>query len=113
MKLLGFAYLAVLLGVNSATAQTQMQINYYSDPECTIFSQDIDVTWATTSGACHNFNSGNSVSIANCYENNCTCIFYLQQNCQGNQEQGIAVGGSEANCITDSSIYNSFKCSYD
>jgi hypothetical protein len=42
MKLLGFTYLAVLLGVSSATEQ--MQINYYSDSGCSDYIGQVDVT---------------------------------------------------------------------
>jgi hypothetical protein len=113
MKLLGLAYLAVLLGVSSATEQ--MQINYYSDSGCSDYIGQIDVTWATYyfSGTknCYNYNYGNSVNIANCYESTeCYCYFYQQENCVGNG--AIVASGTNNNCLADSSAYYSFACYY-
>ena len=112
MKLLSIACLAVLLGVSSANEQ--MQINYYTDSGCSDYLGDVDVTWATyvdDSGAhgsnCYNYNYGNSVSIANCYEDFCQCIFYPQANCQGD-EYSLDSGS----CLTDASAFYSFACYY-
>jgi hypothetical protein len=110
MKLLGLAYLAVLLGVSSAAEQ--MQINYYSNSGCSDYSAQIDVTWADpyNSGTnCYNYNYGNSVNIANCYApHDCLCIFYQQENCGGNG--AIITAGTNNNCLADSSSYYSFAC---
>ena len=116
MKLLDFTYLAVLLGVSSATEQ--MQINYYSDSGCSDYIGQVDVTWASyDSGSgsnCYNYHYGNSVNIANCYENNCACALYQQENCKGNVAAIISAGsGSPANCRADSSAYYSFACDYN
>ena len=90
-----------------------VQINYYSDSECYNYLGQVDVTWASygSGSNCYNYNYGNSVSIANFYENSYQCVFYSHANCNG--EQSIAVGGSEANCITDASFFYSFQCWYD
>ena len=116
MKLLGFAYLAVLLGVNSATAQTtQMQLNYYSDSACSAYDSSIDVTWATTvtNGVpgpnCYDNNGGSSVDIANCYENACACIFYTEASCQGSQTYAFS---NDTNCLANSASQYSFECWY-
>ena len=118
MKLLGFAYLAVLLGVNSATAQTtQMQLNYFSDSLCSDYVSSIDVTWATTvtNGVpgpnCYDYNSAsaNSVEIANCYENACACIFYTEASCQGSQTYAFSNG---TNCLAHAPTLFSFECWY-
>ena len=110
MKLLGFAYLAILLGVSSATEQ--MQINYYSDSGCSNYVGQVDVTWASTPGGrnCYNYNYGNSVNIANCYEGYCLCTFYPEENCGGYGDSIVA--GMDTNCLSDSSAYYSFSCSY-
>ena len=108
MKLLGFAYLAILVGVSSANEQ--MQINYYSDSGCSENVGQVDVTWAGGSN-CYNYNYGNSVNIASCYEDNCWCYFYNQQNCAGNG--AIVVANSDSNCLAGSSAYNSFACYYN
>ena len=113
MKLLGFGYLAVLLGVSSAQSE-QMQINYYSDSGCSDYIGQVDVTWASYSGDgsnCYNYNYGNSVNIANCYESYCVCVFFTEANCGGNTRDP-AIGGSEANCLDDSSSLYSFACYY-
>ena len=88
MKLLGLAYISSCF-LEVSSANEQMQINYYTDSGCSDYLGDVDVTWATyvdDSGAhgsnCYNYNYGNSVSIANCYETGCYCIFYVQSNCQ-------------------------------
>ncbi|KAN0087120.1 SSCRP protein [Elaphomyces granulatus] len=110
MKFLGFACLAVLLGVSSA--QEQMQLNYYSDSGCSQYEGQVDVTWASqlNSGSnCYNYNYGNSVNIANCYEDYCQCRFYNQEDCGGNGAI-IVYGGS--NCLSGSSSYYSFACYY-
>ena len=109
MKLLGLAYLAVLLGVNSATAQSptgfghnnvgDIQINYYSDSNCSDYSLQVNVTWAPSfyrgpnqshplnwtqlQTGCYTYAYGNSVNIANCEANNCECWFYKNKNCGG------------------------------
>ena len=109
MKLLGFAYLAVLLGVSSATEQ--MQINYYSDSGCSDYIGQVDVTWASyeygSGSNCYNYNYGNSVNIANCYETSCVCIFYEETDC--NQGNSVVSNG---NCVTDAYEYYSFECGY-
>ena len=98
MKLLGLAYLAVLLGVNSATAQSptgfghnnvgDIQINYYSDSNCSDYSLQVNVTWAPLldpaadrplnwtqlQQGCYNYAYGSSsVNIANCAASHCEC----------------------------------------
>jgi hypothetical protein len=116
MKLLNLAYLAAFLGVSSA--QEQMQINYYSDYGCSDYIGQVDVTWASVSGDgynCYDYNYGNSVNIANCYESSggvdtCFCIFYSQENCQG--DESWASSGEGVNCLTDASSLNSFACYY-
>ena len=117
MKLLDFVYLAVLLGVSSATAQ--MQVDYYSDMDCSVYVGQIDVTGATnyslpkgTQGTpeCYNNNNGNSVNIGSCSENSCVCDFFNQANCAGDGA-GI-VASSDVNCLADSSAYLSFACFY-
>jgi hypothetical protein len=110
MKFLGFACLAVLLGVSSA--QVQMKINYYSDYGCSQYEGQVDVTWAAHYGGskCYNYNHGNSVNIANCYETACDCYFYNQENCQGNG--AVVVANSDMNCLASASDYYSFSCSY-
>ena len=75
MKFLGFAYLAVLLGVSSAQ---QFQINYYSDSSCSNFVGQVEAPV----GSCYNYNYGQSLLIASC-SSSCECIFYTEENCQG------------------------------
>jgi hypothetical protein len=113
MKFLGLAYLAVLLGVSSATEQ--MQINYYSNSGCSDYIGQVDVTWATVYGGspnCFNYNYGNSVNIANCYEDHCICYFYPQENCGGNGAFIVTSPTNQVNCLAGSSSYNSFACYY-
>jgi hypothetical protein len=69
VKFLGFACLAVLLGIGSATEQ--MQIDYYSNNKCSEFEGDVVVTWGSASSGefnCFGYNYGTSLNIANCYE---------------------------------------------
>ena len=112
MKFLGFACLAVLLGVSSAGEQ--MQINYYSNSECTQYESQVDVNWASRLGSgqsnCYNWSAGNSVNIANCYEGYCICYFYNQGNCGGNG--AVIVANSDSNCLQNASGYYSFGCYY-
>jgi hypothetical protein len=115
MKFLPLAYLAALLGVSSA--QEQMQINYYSDYGCSDYIGQVDVTWATTvtDGTpgynCYDFNYGNSVNIANCYEDACACLFFTEENCQG--DQTYAFSGNGVNCLANSASLYSFQCWYN
>ena len=119
MKLLGFTYLAILLGVSSATGPLEMQINYYSDSGCSDYIGQVDVTWASDADAyyptsnCYNYHYGNSVNIAECYVDRCACALYRQEKCQGNVIAKIfAGGGYPASCGANSSTYHSFFCEY-
>ncbi|KAN0072243.1 hypothetical protein V8E54_009972 [Elaphomyces granulatus] len=114
MKLLGFAYLAALLGVSSAS---QIQITYYSSSDC---SQDtvashVDVTWASAQGSgdnCYDYNYGKSLEITDCSALPlCQCTFYFEPGCQGGG--GHPIGLFNYYCLPESSIYNSFACYYN
>ena len=109
MKFLGFAYLAILLGVSSA-----QEINYYSDSDCTQYAGQVDVTWASQLDVvgrnCYDYNYGQSVNIADCSETFCICYFYPEINCQGTNT--TLVGNQANNCLTDSANYGSFGCYY-
>ncbi|KAN0080967.1 hypothetical protein V8E54_004171 [Elaphomyces granulatus] len=53
MKFLGFACLAVLLGVSSLEGEEpygEIQINYSSDGECSAYEKEVLVTWASLLG---------------------------------------------------------------
>jgi hypothetical protein len=103
MKFLGFAYLAVLLGVSSAEQPEltqQIQINYYSDSSCSNFVGQVEAPV----GSCYNYNYGQSLLIANC-SFSCLCTFFTEENCQN---VSIQVG-SAGQCVTDSEI-NSYIC---
>jgi hypothetical protein len=143
MKLLGFAYLAVLLGVHSATAQSpfhnnsfghntgDIQINYYSDSNCSDYSLQVNVTWEPSffrgpnrsqplnwtqlQTGCYTYAYGNSVNIANCEAANCECWFYKNKNCGGktpNTYGGYVTTWLNNNCLANSSAYLSFMCTY-
>ena len=117
MKCLGFACVAVLLGVSLAIATEQMQINYYSDNNCTKYEGDVVVTWAIDRHSrypqytCYNYNYGTSVNIANCYKDYCWCYFFPTTNCA---KRGFAsIADSSGNCLHDSSdVFYSFQCYY-
>ncbi|KAN0072125.1 hypothetical protein V8E54_009854 [Elaphomyces granulatus] len=100
MKFLGFAYLAVFLGVSSAQ---QIQVNYYSDSSCSNFVGQVE----TSVGSCYNYNYGQSLLIASC-SSGCDCTFYADENCQNPL---VEVSGT-GQCVTDGSEINSFYC-YD
>jgi hypothetical protein len=139
MKLLGFAYLAVLLGVNSATAQQptgptgfgynygDIKVNYYSDSKCSDYSLQVNVTWASYSPnvtfveeqqkSCYIYSYGGSVNIANCVAHEfCECWFYKDMNCGGqylyNYEGNVTTAQGGWNCLANSSDYLSFMCDY-
>jgi hypothetical protein len=103
MNILGFAYLAVLLGVGSADPAQQIQINYYSDSSCSNFVGQVEAPV----GSCYNYNYGQSLLIASC-SSSCECIFYTEENCQGTSTEVSGTG----DCVTDGSEINSFIC-YD
>jgi hypothetical protein len=116
MKFLGFACLAVLLGVSSAK-HAQMQINYYSENNCTHYEGHVVVSWATylyhgnPKFNCYGYNYGTSVNIANCYEDYCVCQFYVSGDCTLGNPKFNAIAYSSGNCLQDSSSsYNSFEC---
>jgi hypothetical protein len=122
MKFLGFACLAVLLGVSSTT-ETQMQINYYYDEKCTRYSGQVNVTWAsdttmetesdpsTQQTNCFNYNYGTSANIADCYGDSCGCDFFLTYNCI-NKPEPVPVNFANSNnyCLPKSYNYFSFAC---
>ena len=135
MKLLGFAYLAVLLGANSATAKQRqpfgnegdIQVNYYSDSLCSDYSLQLNVTWASyipyiasvedQQKSCQTYSYGGSVNIANCVAHEfCECWFYKNTNCGGqdpqNHEGGVTTTKNKPNCLANSSDYLSFMCDY-
>jgi hypothetical protein len=112
MKFLGFACLAVLLGVSSAAEQ--MEIGYYADSGCDDYVKVLDVTWASESNTgqsnCFNYNLGNEdngVGVANCNENSCWCYFYEAENCASNRREVTA-----NSCLSHSYLYKSFSCYY-
>ena len=142
MKLLGFAYLAVLLGANSATAKRRqpfgknhgdIQVNYYSDSHCSDYSLQVNITWGTEiysqgseaatmeqiqQNSCYIYSYGGSVNIVTCFGyDSCECWFYKNTNCGGQNPKShdgeIQTGmGSHWNCLANSSDYYSFMCAY-
>jgi hypothetical protein len=91
MKFLGFACLAVLLGVSSLEGEEpygEIQINYSSDGECSAYEKEVLVTWASLLGdgggllwgptvSTTTTRYGTSVNIAACYGTFCKCLLYF------------------------------------
>jgi len=116
MKFLGFACLAILLGATEAAQNPQMQINYYTDDECSENEWPVVVTWASEQSLaidepnCFNYNYGNSVKVANCYEESCRCYFFSNLNCDSTD--AMAVANETGNCSPNSNRFHSFGCYY-
>ncbi|KAG4436440.1 hypothetical protein IFR05_008074 [Cadophora sp. M221] len=107
--------LPVLSLLGTLTAAKQMQVNYYTDTRCSKFASQIDVTWADRLGSggqnCFNYQYGNSVNIADCYEKSCVCQFYYKTNCGGDYNTVTGGASGDSNCSSGSK-YKSFRCFY-
>ena len=121
MKFLGSACLAILLGVSSARSPKEepygeVQINYYSDDQCSAYEREVVVTWASLLGDggtnCFNYNYGTSANIAVFYGSFCKCLIYGKENCVGHKIEINTDASQRANCLLGSFSYSSFACYY-
>jgi hypothetical protein len=90
-----------------------IQINYYSDSSCTQFVGDVNVTWATDTNNCYNYNYGTSMNMANCNPpesfSSCVCNVFYEQNCEGAYRVLDSVEPGN-NCLENGSQLNSYYC---
>jgi hypothetical protein len=79
----------LILGASSMVAAVDnLQLNFYTDRECSKFQGSLPGSWATplsspdsVSGI--NFNYGTSMNIAACAHKYCMCQFYTKENREG------------------------------
>ncbi len=113
MRATTFLSSAALL-VASMVAAEDMQINYYSDQDCSSYVGQLGYDWAgdLTNGnsGSYNYQYGTSFNIAACYHTYCMCEFYEQPNMNGDYWTLIYDMGQDGNCIRNAPSFQSMSC---
>jgi hypothetical protein len=95
MRLQKLATLALALLFSSlAAAVDHVQINFYSDKDCSQYEGEVQVGWA--SDLMHpeqtnsfNYRYGTSMNIAGCAHDYCMCLFYPEENSNGGPNNDV------------------------
>jgi hypothetical protein len=102
--MISFMILLWAAAIQTTVSQdTVMEVNYYTDQNCTKYSQSINITTGALDGCIeYNITGAGSFNVANCYTmkqfSGCQCTWFTEPNCQGmSVSAGMLADGSRMN----------------